>query len=138
MVLVVDDTDSLRKLLVADLSQDDRIRVEQARTGEEALEKAASTDCAVYVLDMILSYNDGQQHVSITLRGTESIRQIDADAIVRVVSQNVGVESPVMRGTHGQTFVDGDDRLRIALGDDMGGVEKRTQSESAYGAAIAI
>ena len=46
MVLVVDDTDSVRKLLVADLAQDGNIRVEQASTGAEALEMAASPECA--------------------------------------------------------------------------------------------
>ena len=63
MVLVVDDTESVRKLLVADLSQDDRIRVEQASTAAEALEKAASPDCAVVVLDMILPDIDGLQFI---------------------------------------------------------------------------
>jgi len=63
MVLVVDDTESVRKLLVADLSQDNRIRVEQAGTAAEALEKAASPDCAVVVLDMILPDIDGLQFI---------------------------------------------------------------------------
>jgi len=63
MVLVVDDTDSVRKLLAAELAQDNRIRVEQASTGKEALEKAASPDCAVVVLDMILPDTDGLQFI---------------------------------------------------------------------------
>lgn len=63
MVLVVDDTDSVRKLLVADLSQDDSIRVEQASTGAEALEKAVRPDCAVIVLDMMLPDTDGLQFI---------------------------------------------------------------------------
>ena len=63
MVLVVDDTDSVRKLLVADLAQDQNIRVEQASTGAEALEKAASPDCAVVVLDMMLPDTDGLRFI---------------------------------------------------------------------------
>jgi CheY-like chemotaxis protein len=63
MVLVVDDTDSVRKLLVADLSQDNHFRVEQASTGAEALEKAARPDCVVVVLDMILPDTDGLQFI---------------------------------------------------------------------------
>ena len=63
MVLVVDDTDSVRKLLVADLSLDDRYRVDQAATGREALEKAVSPDCAVVVLDMMLPDTDGLQFI---------------------------------------------------------------------------
>jgi DNA-binding response OmpR family regulator len=63
MVLIVDDTDSVRKLLVADLSQDDRYRVDQAATGKEGLEKAVSPDCAVVVLDMMLPDTDGLQFI---------------------------------------------------------------------------
>jgi len=63
MVLVVDDTDSVRKLLVADLSMDDRFRVDQAATGKEALEKAVKPDCAVVVLDMMLPDTDGLQFI---------------------------------------------------------------------------
>ena len=63
MVLVVDDTDSVRKLLVADLAQDGNIRVEQASTGAEALELAASPECAVVVLDMMLPDTDGLQFI---------------------------------------------------------------------------
>ncbi|HEY8133580.1 MAG TPA: response regulator, partial [Thermoanaerobaculia bacterium] len=63
MVLVVDDTDSVRKLLVADLSKDDRFRVDQAATGQEALEKAVTPECAVVVLDMMLPDTDGLQFI---------------------------------------------------------------------------
>src|SRR5260370_17863101 len=63
MVLVVEDTDSVRKLLVADLAQDGSIRVEQASTGAEALEMAASPECAVVVLDMMLPDTDGLQFI---------------------------------------------------------------------------
>jgi len=37
--------------------------VDQAATGKEALEKAASPDCAVVVLDMILPDTDGLQFI---------------------------------------------------------------------------
>lgn len=63
MVLVVDDTESVRKLLAAELSQDARIRVEQAATGAEGLEKAVLPECAVVVLDMILPDTDGLQFI---------------------------------------------------------------------------
>ncbi|HYS54871.1 MAG TPA: response regulator [Thermoanaerobaculia bacterium] len=63
MVLVVEDTDSVRKLLAAELSQDHNIRVEQAANGAEGLEKAASPDCAVVVLDMMLPDTDGLQFI---------------------------------------------------------------------------
>jgi CheY-like chemotaxis protein len=57
-VLVVDDNDMMRKLLTVELSQDG-LRVEQAATGAEGLEKAVSSRCAVIVLDMILPDMDG-------------------------------------------------------------------------------
>jgi len=63
MVLVVDDTDSVRKVLAADLSQDDSYTVEQAATGKEALEKAVSPNCAVIVLDMMLPDTDGLRFI---------------------------------------------------------------------------
>ena len=63
MVLVVDDTDSVRKLLAADLAQDGRLRVEQASTAAEALEKAVAPDCAVIILDMMLPDTDGLQFI---------------------------------------------------------------------------
>jgi CheY-like chemotaxis protein len=79
MVLVVDDTESLRKLLVADLSQDNRFRVEQAGTGAEALDKAVAPDCAVVVLDMILPDIDGLQFID-QLRA----RRADPPAIIAI------------------------------------------------------
>lgn len=79
MVLVVDDTDSVRKLLVAELAQDNRIRVEQASSGKEALEKAASPDCAVVVLDMILPDTDGLQFID-QLR----VRRPDTPSIIAI------------------------------------------------------
>ena len=63
MVLVVDDTDSVRKLLAADLAQDSRFRVEQASTAAEAMVKAVSPECAVIVLDMMLPDTDGLQFI---------------------------------------------------------------------------
>jgi len=63
MVLVVDDNDTMRKLLVLDLSQDGRLRVDQASTGEEGLRKAVAPDCCVVVLDMILPDTDGLQFI---------------------------------------------------------------------------
>ena len=68
VVLVVEDNDMMRKLLVAELEQDGRFRVEQARTGFEGLEKASSSECAVVVLDMMLPDTDG-------LRFIENLRE---------------------------------------------------------------
>lgn len=63
MVLVVDDNETMRKLLVLELSLDARLRIDQASTGAEGLEKAASPDCSVIVLDMILPDTDGLQFI---------------------------------------------------------------------------
>lgn len=79
MVLVVDDTDSVRKLLAADLAQDDRFRVEQASTAAEALEKAVAPECAVIVLDMMLPDTDGLQFID-QLR----IQRADPPAIIAI------------------------------------------------------
>ena len=62
-VLVVEDNDMMRKLLFAELSQDQRFVVEQAATGEEGLAKAISSNCSVIVLDMMLPDTDGLQFI---------------------------------------------------------------------------
>ena len=79
MVLVVDDTDSVRKLLAAELGLDNRFRVEQASTAAEALEKAVSPDCAVVVLDMMLPDTDGLRFID-QLR----VRRPDPPAIIAI------------------------------------------------------
>jgi len=63
VVLIVDDNDMLRKLLVVELTNDGRFRVEQAATGAEGIEKAVSSRCAVIVLDMMLPDTDGLQFI---------------------------------------------------------------------------
>ncbi len=62
-VLVVDDNDMMRKLLVIELSTDGRFTVDQAATGSEGLAKAIAPSCAVVVLDMILPDFDGLQFI---------------------------------------------------------------------------
>ena len=51
----------LRKLLVVELTNDGRFRVDQASTGAEAMQKAISSGCSVIVLDMMLPDTDGLQ-----------------------------------------------------------------------------
>ena len=63
MVLIVDDNDTMRKLLVLELGQDTRLRIENASTGEEGLRKAADPECVVIVLDMMLPDTDGLQFI---------------------------------------------------------------------------
>ena len=62
-VLVVDDNDLLRALLVVELTNDGRFRVEQASTGAEGIEKAVSMNCSVIILDMMLPDTDGLQFI---------------------------------------------------------------------------
>ena len=98
MVLVVDDTDSLRKLLAAELAQDGNIRVEQASTGAEALEKASSPDCAVVVLDMMLPDTDGLQFID-----KLKIRRADPPSIIAITgaSQMLVPDSMIEDGNRG-------------------------------------
>ncbi len=62
-VLIVEDNDMMRKLLASELTIDGRFRVETAATGQEGLEKAISSGCAVIVLDMMLPDTDGLQFI---------------------------------------------------------------------------
>src|SRR5437764_6474412 len=91
MVLVVDDTESVRKLLAAELAQDDRFRVEQARTGAEALEKAASPDCAVVVLDMMLPDTDGLRFID-----QLKVRRPDPPSIIAITGASQTLVSDAM------------------------------------------
>lgn len=96
MVLVVDDNDTMRKLLVLELSQDVRLHVEQARTGEEGLKKAADENCCVVVLDMILPDTDGLQFI-------ERLKELRADppAVIAITgaSQSL-VPDAIIEGPH--------------------------------------
>jgi CheY-like chemotaxis protein len=62
-VLIVDDNELLRKLLVIELTADGRFRVDQASTGAEGIEKAIASGCSVIVLDMMLPDTDGLQFI---------------------------------------------------------------------------
>lgn len=62
-VVVVEDNDTMRKLLVAELSQDPSLRIEHAANGTEGLQKAASPECTVVVLDLMLPDMDGLQFI---------------------------------------------------------------------------
>ena len=113
MVLVVDDTDSVRKLLVADLAQDGGIRVEQASTGAQALEIAAAPDCAVVVLDMMLPDTDGLQFID-QLR----IRRPDPPSIIAITGASPTLVSDAMiegpnRGVVSAVFRKPIDRVKL-------------------------
>jgi DNA-binding response OmpR family regulator len=62
-VVVVEDSNVTRKLVAAHLAQDERFHIEQAGTGAEGLQKAASPECAVVVLDMTLPDMNGRQFI---------------------------------------------------------------------------
>lgn len=96
MVLVVDDTESVRKVLAADLSQDTRFRVEQAANGKDGLEKACSPDCAVVVLDMILPDFDGLQFID-QLR----VRRADPPSIIAITgASETAVPDAIIEGPY--------------------------------------
>jgi CheY-like chemotaxis protein len=59
LVVVVEDNEMLRKLIVAQLSQAPELKIDQAANGQEGLAKAESDECAVVVLDMMLPDMDG-------------------------------------------------------------------------------
>jgi CheY-like chemotaxis protein len=95
-VLVVDDNDMMRKLLMAELSQDARLHVEQAATAAEGLEKAVSTNCAVIILDMILPDMDG-------LRFLERLKEIrpDAPSVIAITGASaVAIPDAIIEGPY--------------------------------------
>jgi CheY-like chemotaxis protein len=95
-VLVVDDNDMMRKLLVAELSGDPALRVEQASTAQEGLKKAEETKCSVIVLDMILPDMDG-------LKFIERLRVVRPDApsvIVITGTSAIAVPDGIIEGPY--------------------------------------
>ncbi|MFZ2493592.1 MAG: response regulator [Thermoanaerobaculia bacterium] len=58
-VLIVEDNDTMRKLLAAELTVDGRFEIEQAANGADGLAMAVSTHCDVIVLDVFLPDTDG-------------------------------------------------------------------------------
>ena len=95
-VLVVDDNDMMRKLLTAELSQDARLHVEQAATAAEGLEKAAASECAVIVLDMILPDMDG-------LKFLERLKEIrpDAPSVIAITGASaVAIPDAIIEGPY--------------------------------------
>lgn len=96
-VLIVDDNDMLRKLLVVELSGDGRFRVEAAATGAEGLEKAVASRCAVIVLDMMLPDTDGLQFID-RLR---IVRPDDLPSIIAITAAPVTlVPDSMMEGAY--------------------------------------
>ena len=96
LVVVVDDNDSMRKLLAAELAQDGRVRVEQASSGEEGLRKAAAPDCAVVVLDMMLPDTDGLQFID----RLQELRPDPPSIVVMTAASQSLVPDAIVEGTH--------------------------------------
>jgi len=58
-VLVVEDDDTIRRLLVEYLKNHSSVRVESARDGVEALHRISSERFAVVILDVMMPYMSG-------------------------------------------------------------------------------
>ena len=96
LVVVVDDNDMLRKLIVAQLSQAEELVVDQARNGTEGLEKAGSEECAVVVLDMLLPDMDGVNFIQ-QLR----IRRKDPPCVIAMTAASaVAIPDWMIEGEH--------------------------------------
>lgn len=96
IVLIVDDSDAMRKLLAAELEQDGRVRVEQASSGEEGLRKASNKDCAVIVLDMILPDTDGLKF----LERLQEMRPDPPSVIAMTAASQSLVPDSIIEGPH--------------------------------------
>lgn len=79
-VLVVDDSDSTRKLVMAILSKNPRLDVDGSGTATEGLEKAQKSRPAVIVLDMMLPEMSGVEFIQ------KLQQQMRGDALPAVVA----------------------------------------------------
>lgn len=91
-ILVVEDNDMLRALLVARLSEDKTLEVQQARTGGDGLDLLKSGSFHVVLLDMMLPDMDGLQfmeqvqsrgHRTSVVAMTAASESLVPDSIVR-------------------------------------------------------
>src|SRR3712207_5130412 len=89
-ILLVDDEDSVQKLLAYPLERDG-FRVLQARDGEEALTRFASEHVDLVVLDIMLPRLDGLE-VCRRLRAESSVPIIMLTARAEEVDKVVGLE----------------------------------------------
>lgn len=100
-VLVVDDSDSTRKLLVAILSKNPRLEVDSSANATEGLEKTRKSKPAVIVLDMMLPEMSGVefiQKLQVEMRGgalpavvaiTAAPEVAAPDAVIQAVDRSV-------------------------------------------------
>jgi len=95
-VLVVDDNDMMRKLLVAELSADPALQIEQAASGLEGLKKAEETQCSVIVLDMILPDMDGLKF----LDRLRAVRPDSPSVIVITGTSAIAVPDGIIEGPY--------------------------------------
>ena len=95
-VLIVEDNDSMRKLLFTELALDGRLTVESAATGAEGLEKAVASGCSVIVLDMMLPDTDGLQFIE-----ELKIRRPDCPSIIAITGAPTStVPDSMIEGAH--------------------------------------
>lgn len=97
-ILVVEDNDMLRALLVARLREDKTMEVEQARSGADGLDLLSAGMFHVVLLDMMLPDMDGLQfmeqiqsrgHKTSVVAMTAASESLVPDSIVRVPFGNL-------------------------------------------------
>jgi CheY-like chemotaxis protein len=86
----------MRKLLTAELSQDERLRVESAATAAEGLQKAVANGAVVIVLDMILPDMDG-------LKFLERLKELrpDAPSVIAITGASaIAIPDAIIEGPY--------------------------------------
>ena len=87
-VLVVEDDDSIRRLLMEYLQERSSLHVEGARDGVEALHQVSTNHYSVVVLDLMMPYMSGIDFLSSldALMSDPSVRMLDEPPAVIVVT----------------------------------------------------
>lgn len=75
-VLVVEDDDSIRRLLMECLAEGTHVRIDGARDGAEALHRITTADYSVVILDLVMPHMSGIDFLS-------SIQSMMTDASIR-------------------------------------------------------
>ncbi len=87
-VLVVEDNEAQRAVLLAVLGRNDRLEVTGARSGTEALELVKANEYAVIVLDMMLPEMDGLTFI-------DRLREARPDDVSSIIAVTGATESAI-------------------------------------------
>jgi CheY-like chemotaxis protein len=95
-VLVVDDDDTIRRILVEYLEQHSHLEVDGARDGVEALHRISTRSYALVILDLMLPYMSGVDflHSLVAMQSDPSVKTLASAPAVVIITGATLAELP--------------------------------------------